>query len=218
MDRLSDRDGVKNATGWWFSPLPQVGSTSCALQCTLYGKDTVSANGCRSQSFTSWSCLSRVYYAGAVIVVDGPADVVGKTHTDAALSVYPVREPTIDELALLTPMERCQLEERVKIFVSGKGPMTKTQYSVFLKREASSMEKRTIQKKSVRTRAVVSGSSGTTTPAADLSSPPPPIRTSVDRGFIYREVIPVRCCTVTSYQTKFELEIDVPYSPLYQRV
>lgn len=178
MDRLSSREGVKNAAGWWFSPLPQVGSTSCALRCTPHGQDTASSNGCRTQSFTSWSCLSRSYYAGAVLDVDGPAGLVGEEHLGAAGLIYPVREPTSDELQLLSPMERLQLEEGVKVFVGGKGLMTRTQYSVFINKQLQTMEKRLRQtvQKTVVTRAAASGSSGTkdTADAGTQSVPPPP--------------------------------------------
>lgn len=142
--------------------------------------DTVSANGCRTQSFTSWSCLSRSYYAGAVLDVDGPAGEVGEMHLSAAGLTYPVRALTEDELTELSPMERIQLREGVKKFVAGKGLMTKTQYSVFLRRQASLIERRLrpTATKTVVTRAAASGSSGPAKEPTDAgtssASPPPP--------------------------------------------
>lgn len=68
---LTNQTTVKNCMGWTFSPLPPVGSQVGSLETTPCCLDSASKVGCKSQSFTSWDCLSRSYVGGVFIATAG---------------------------------------------------------------------------------------------------------------------------------------------------
>ncbi|KAK1137399.1 hypothetical protein K0M31_001910 [Melipona bicolor] len=78
MEFLKHKDSVKNSAGWWIAP--QVRYGAAALKLMPYEMDIMSNVGCKSQTYTSWSCLSRSYYAGAVVKV-------AEKHAAAAVDV-----------------------------------------------------------------------------------------------------------------------------------
>ena len=119
MEHLKHVESVKNAVGWWLSPLPQVGSTAAGLRTTLYGLDSMFVTNYRSQSYTTWACMSRTYYAGAVVKTK-PHTNVRWRKTLATDDAYKPVTPTSEQLSAMSTVEQRQYKSGLKLFIKGK--------------------------------------------------------------------------------------------------
>lgn len=187
---LTNQATVKNCIGWTFSPSSQIGSPGGILTTTATGLDHASKFGCKSQSYTSWNCISRLYVGGVYIVASDHQVQTKDTKRDRPGDI-----PTPEDLDSFYPIEKILYNKGLRIFVRGKGLLTKTQYD------------RTNPSTTSKDAAV--GSNGATTAGDD---PPDP-----NLGYYYSDILPVRSVTVSSMVCQRETE-PMPYSPLFQAV
>ncbi|XP_011686539.1 PREDICTED: uncharacterized protein LOC105449216 [Wasmannia auropunctata] len=193
---------VKNCMGWTFSPSPQVGSPVGNLETTQTSLDSAARVGCKSQSYTSWDCVSRLYVGGVYIVET--ADEHGQW-VEGAEYVPKGDTPTPEEWKALSCVNQQYLDGGVKIYIRGKGVMTRQQAKRLTETTPAS-------------RVVASGSKGPTTRKGatarteeEVDDPTPDQNT----GFYYSDIIPVRCVAVSTMICGRETD-PVPYSPQYQ--
>lgn len=121
---LTNPSSVKNCIGWNFSPLPQVGSPVGNLKTTPAGLDSATKVGCKSQSYTSWDCVSRSY-VGGVFVSSGTQAPIREVRQVEDI-VGDIATP--EERALFLPAQKILYDRGMKIFIRGKGLMTKIQF------------------------------------------------------------------------------------------
>lgn len=189
---LISQSTVKNCIGWTFNPLPQVGSPSGTLQTTP-ALDSASKVGCKSQSYTSWNCTSRSYIGG-IMVTDGKVAPEAPRAQDRAI-VGDV--PTQQEIAAFSSSQMMLYSKGIKMFVRGKGLLTKAQ---FLKEVAPAQSS-----------SVTTTSAGTTVRTRSQQTQD----TDPNTGFYYSDILPVRSVAVSSMVCQREHD-PVPYSPQYQ--
>lgn len=200
---LTNQATVKNCIGWTFIPLPQVGSPVGYLSTTPIGLDSATKVGCKSQSFTSWDCLSRLYVGGVYVHQDEHTTrTTRQTQSDLIGNV-----PTQEELAALTDHQKLLLERGLKIFVRGKGVMTKKQLQILQAKAVSTDHVKDVAHGSrggIRTRAATIEAGSSTDGVTDDNT-----------GFYYSDILPARCMSVSSMTCIRETD-PMPYSPQYQ--
>ena len=108
--------------GWFFNPLPQVGSAVGSLAQTPPGQDTASRVGSKSQCFTTWNCISRTYVGGVTIAEAGERDVGPPVAVDRG-EEFDV--PTPEELNAMSEGDRMGIESGAKVFLRGRGTLTR---------------------------------------------------------------------------------------------
>ncbi|BAU58961.1 capsid protein [Camponotus nipponicus virus] len=185
---------VKNILGWTFSPLPKVGSQVGDLNNTPGASDLASQNGCKSQSFTSWDCVSRLYVGGAVVSTVEPQGV-------ATTRLSPVEDgdiPTQEELTAMSASERYFYKKGMRKYYRGKGVLTEHQYQTWKRKRAPAQ--------GVQTRAQASGSD---------AAPGSAVAEDVNEGFYYSDMIPVRSAAVSSMTAPRETD-PMPWTPVFQ--
>ncbi|CAL1678865.1 unnamed protein product [Lasius platythorax] len=187
---LTSPPTVRNCIGWTFGPLPQVGSPVGYLKTTPTGLDSATKIGCKSQSYTSWDCVSRLYVGGVYIAEPTTTETHSRTRRDDTVGDTPTQE----EKATMIPAQRILLDKGIKIFVRGKGVLTRTQVSKLPQD----------QSQQTTSKAVGPGSSVQTRSMTDNNT-----------GFFYSDIIPVRSVAVTTMICARETE-PMPYSPQYQ--
>lgn len=117
---------MKNCIGWTFSPLPQVESPVGNLLTTSSVLDVATKTGCKAQSYTSWDCMSRCY-VGGVYISEGDK-IITPTHH---LREFRGDKPTKEDMVGWNRTQKILYEQGKKVFVKGKGLMTKHQFSVW---------------------------------------------------------------------------------------
>ncbi|KAL0102398.1 hypothetical protein PUN28_017975 [Cardiocondyla obscurior] len=202
--------------------------------------DSASRIGCKSQSYTSWDCVSRSY-VGAVCIFS-----IGDQGT--APPPPPPEEmkwdyPTAAELAQLSTVDKKLLQKGANKYVRGKGALPLKQATEAM------MRRRERQAASIPAR--VSGSEASQKPVhlldqaagglpltlPPINKPPtdqqavsherPPAGTSgaphtvaeqrseYDAAYYYSDLVPVKCMAISSMVCPRETD-PMPYSPQYQ--
>lgn len=202
---LASPETVKNCIGWTFSPLLTVGSPCGDLRTTPGNEDFVSRAGSKSQSYTSWDCISRSYVGGVVEV-----KTQKKRHVHRVKRDVPGDIPTENELEDMTPLERMWYTKGLRVFVRGKGIMSKAQYASYRQIRSTSQTRATpVELASGYKKVVVQPKGGEDLPqAAALTSDPP-------QKYYYSDIIPVRAIALTSMTSARETE-PMPWSPAFQ--
>lgn len=200
---LTNQATVKNCIGWAFSPLPQVGSQAGNLKTTPSGLDSASKIGCKSQSYTSWDCMSRTYYGGSYISASEEHDRLIQPREQIIIGDV----PTPAEYQDFTPAQKILYDRKLRLFKRGKGLMSKAQMAKLMSETpnvASTQDQPEVSGYKGRTRAAKS--------AADVR----PLETQDQRlGYFYSDYVPVRSLGVTSMTCSRESE-PMPYSPVFQ--
>ncbi|KMQ84451.1 e3 ubiquitin-protein ligase [Lasius niger] len=106
-----------------FSPLPQVGSLVGLLTTTPTVLDSATKVGCKSQSYTSWDYMSRLYVGGVFVSDAAEQPQVRVTREDGEKW----DKSTKQKLADMYPAQRILLEKGLKVFIRGKGVMSRAQ-------------------------------------------------------------------------------------------
>lgn len=201
MDYLTSQATVKNCIGWMFSPLTTVGSPVGYLKTTYAGQDTASRHGSKHQSYTSWDCLSRQYLCGCVVVEH---NIRERREVTSRMIERHVDVPTQEEIDSWTPMKRGLYERGQRVFVRGKGLLTKKQLERIL---ASRLAASTRPPRQPNPQVdLASGSEGQSHRER---------RDEPENKFFYSDTIPVRCVAVSSMQAPRETE-PMPWSPTFQ--
>lgn len=170
---------------------------------TSWIRHTASKVGCKSQQYTSWDCLSRSYVGGVGITTD---EVIRTKRSTPSVELEG-DTPTEKELEEMTPLNIRLVKEKKKYFVRGLGAVSR-------KKLLKVMEDREIRKNVHQQEAILSVSS-------DSGFKVSPGKRSIsdddhNLGYYYSNVLPVRCVGITSFVTKRESDMSIPYSPIYQ--
>lgn len=203
---LTSQSSVKNCMGWMFSPLPQVGSQVGTLETTPTGLDSASKIGCKSQSYTSWDCVSRLYVGGMYLEEDEHAYRITPI-VDHQDWIEQSDVPDRTELAKMSHADVLAYNKGKKVFVRGTGMVTKHQMGKI-------MQTRLRRPK----RVLASGSKDVgvaTTPSPQSKDDPPPPPPDPNLGYFYSDTLPVRVVASSSMIAPRETE-PMPYSPQYQ--
>lgn len=204
---------VKNCMGWTFSPLPQIGSSVGYLKTTPTGLDSASKVGCKSQSYTSWDCVSRSYVGGVYILA---GDNQHPRPTRHAQTEETGDIPIPAEMARLSEHQRLLFDQGLRVFVRGRGLMSQHQFRTYMgmRRQVQAQPLRDVdtglnQRVTRSTAAVQTTGEQAGEPAVVV-----PIDDQ-NLGYYYSDMLPVRCVAITTMISERESE-PVPYSPQYQ--
>lgn len=204
---------VKNCMGWTFSPLPQVGSSVGYLKTTSTGLDSASKIGCKSQSYTSWDCVSRSYVGGVYI---SAADNQHQRPMRQTTAEEVGDVPTPAELARLSEHQRQLYDQKLKVFVRGRGLMSKHQFRAYLttQRQAQAQHSRGTDTGHNQR---VTRSTATAQNTGEQADENPAAAPVIDQnlGYYYSDILPVRCVAITTMISERDSE-PMPYSPQYQ--
>lgn len=200
---LISAEAVKSCIGWTYSPLPQVGSPSGTLTTTPTGLDSASKVGCKSQSYTSWDCLSRSYVGGVYILTDTAVNVPIPT---AQVTEIDLRGdiPTQEELSAMSHAQKILYNTKQKVFARGLGLVSRHQLKAHLMNTRAAVQAPG-QSSGVETRQ--KKKTGETSVPVDAPDP--------NLGYFYSDTIPVRSVSVSSMVCARETD-PMPYSPQYQ--
>lgn len=115
---------MKNCIGWQFSPFPEVGSPVGDLQTTPSGQDSATKVGCKSQSYTSWDCVCRLY-VGGVYTSEHEITITTRQRRDTT-----TQEDVSTQIGMenMTEVDRTLYKKGLKIFIRGKGVFTRQQW------------------------------------------------------------------------------------------
>lgn len=195
-----NRDSVKNLLGWWFNPLPQVGSPVAALSSIPTAADGASKMLCKSQSYTTWNEINRSYI-GSVSITAGhqvPAQIHRVDHIGDV--------PNDLERSAFTPSERKLYDMGKRRFLRGTGLLTLREFSARMDRQAR--------------RAAVALQAQNLQQRLDQGAAVPHLNLPADDnlGFYYSDTIPVRVFAVSNFTQSREFDEPIPYSTYYQHL
>lgn len=212
---LTSPQTVKNCIGWIFSPLPQVGSPVGNLKTTPTGLDSATKIGCKSQSFTSWDCVSRLYVGGVLIAEQPTSDAPTRVRRDTTIVGD---TPTEEEAAQFLPAQKILLDKKLKIFVRGHGVLTQSQ-AAKLHLDAASQTTAPIasRAKATGSKPQTANEAKVAAQIAKMAGTSVQTRSMADdnTGYYYSDILPVRSVAVSTMTALRETD-PMPYSPQYQ--
>lgn len=123
--------------------------------------------------------------------------------------------PTLEELNAMSGHQRLLFEQGTKLFVRGKGLMTRHQLKKHLlgvqPQQAPALRVADPGPEQRVTRSVAAAQAGQAEPAGEAAV----IVADQNLGYYYSDILPVRCVAITTMTSERESE-PIPYSPQYQ--
>lgn len=236
---------LSGITAWLQSPDPNVGPSNSPLNVAPSGVDSATRALCKGQSYTSWDCYSRSYVASVTFgPKTEPRLGSQRQQTQNDEDLYKPDTPTEAEIAQMSRSDLDKIATNKYHFYRSVGILSVKQAKLPVWREKmasiasnkttantttksntsrsrSSSPKRTKAKTTTTKTATSANTTSTATTKQSVPKPasPPPNLVQApapsNQKTAYSDTLPVRCFNVTTYKTKREMGMSVPYSPIY---